>query len=123
MTYIAEGITYVLCDLHRLADEAFADGTLMEDEDEKKRLMAGLAASRELKRVGVRGSNNGAAVDARATIGDMQDEVCAVPAPRVKLTNTRAQFTGLFERTNMRGFAFFTRGHLNDLVMSTFLVR
>ncbi|KAJ6532937.1 hypothetical protein B0H10DRAFT_2449621 [Mycena sp. CBHHK59/15] len=31
------------------------------------------------------------------------------------------EIMGLYERTGTRGFAFFTRGHLNDAVMPTFV--
>ncbi|KAJ7114706.1 hypothetical protein C8R44DRAFT_880789 [Mycena epipterygia] len=98
----AEGISLGFPELHRRADEVFA--TNPPDDEEAEQLLDMLRASRDLKRVGARSSNIAASVDARSSIADIQDE-----------------FMSLYERTGTRGFAFFTRGHLNDAVMPTFV--
>ncbi|KAF7319717.1 CxC2 domain-containing protein [Mycena kentingensis (nom. inval.)] len=60
-------------------------------------LMEEAERARDLKRTGVRGDNKSAATDAVHTLKKFAEEMVLLEA-----------------RSNLRGFAFFTRGHLND---------
>ncbi|KAJ7115402.1 hypothetical protein C8R44DRAFT_880701 [Mycena epipterygia] len=87
--------------------QAMADAVLAKEPvraDEKKRLMDQGNASRQLKKRGTRASNKSAAADTRSTIARMQDELI-----------------DLDERTGTRGFAFITRGHVDDSQLPTFI--
>ncbi|KAJ7090450.1 hypothetical protein C8R44DRAFT_957496 [Mycena epipterygia] len=97
-----DGKNLKLSELQALADQQILDGPPCAEEEE--RLINQLHAARELKRVGLRASNVTAAVDTRVSVAGMQDNLM-----------------GLFERTGTRGFAFFTRGHLDDTAMPTFV--
>ncbi|KAJ7706802.1 hypothetical protein B0H17DRAFT_890344, partial [Mycena rosella] len=87
-----------LPELHQMADDVLANDP--PTNEEAAELIETLSLHQELKRIGLHASNTAAAVDARSTVSDIQDEM-----------------TALFERTGTRGFALFTRGHLDDTSM------
>ncbi|KAG6807335.1 hypothetical protein H0H92_007964, partial [Tricholoma furcatifolium] len=70
------------------------------DEDEIEAMKDELAEYRELKTRGVRCSNRAAAVDHRATLRLLEEEM-----------------GNLQERVGTVGFAFFSRGHINDSII------
>ncbi|KAG6809555.1 hypothetical protein H0H92_015832 [Tricholoma furcatifolium] len=70
------------------------------DEDEIEAMKDKLAEHRELKAKGVRCSNRAAAVDHRATLHLLEEEM-----------------GNLQERVGTVGFAFFSRGHINDSII------
>ncbi|KAJ7635422.1 hypothetical protein B0H17DRAFT_1149696 [Mycena rosella] len=92
------GETFKLPELHQMADDVLANDP--PTNEEAAELIETLSLHRELKRAGLRMSNTTAAMDARSTVSDIQDKM-----------------TALFERTGTRGFALFTRGHLDDTSM------
>ncbi|KAJ7650540.1 hypothetical protein FB45DRAFT_859303 [Roridomyces roridus] len=69
------------------------------DPEDLKRMMAKLEADGVLKRTGVRGDNVAAAVDAQRTLDVIAELI-----------------RGLFLRTGILGFAFFSRGNYNDVL-------
>ncbi|KAJ7701519.1 hypothetical protein B0H17DRAFT_1128301 [Mycena rosella] len=94
----SSGKTFKLPELHQMADNVLANDP--PTDEEAAELIEMLCLHRELKRVSLCASNTTATVDARSTMSDIQDEM-----------------TALFERTGTRGFALFTRGHLDDTSM------
>ncbi|KAJ7612135.1 hypothetical protein FB45DRAFT_1037062 [Roridomyces roridus] len=92
------GNRYTMKEAKRMMKE---DPSLKEniDPDDLKRMVAKLEAEGVLKRTGVRGDNIAAAVDAQRTLDVILELI-----------------RGLYHRTGILGFAFFTRGNFNDVL-------
>jgi hypothetical protein len=68
--------TAVLCELHRLTDEALETSFTPEEEEKMKEV---LHLHHMLKRVGLHASNTAATADMRAVGAHVQDKVCPYP--------------------------------------------
>ncbi|KAJ7180005.1 hypothetical protein C8R43DRAFT_941739 [Mycena crocata] len=88
------------CDDDSLDDTTYAGLVASLSEAEKKRLITQLEENRLLKRCGPRATNKAAQADGIATINGVRDSML-----------------DLCERTGIRGFTFFLRGHPDDVVL------
>ncbi|KAG6848529.1 hypothetical protein H0H93_016284 [Arthromyces matolae] len=94
----AKGDCVKLSDIQAQVREAIDKGEYSDTEDDK--MIEELKNSRELKSKGARSSNRAAAVDYNGTTRRLAEELA-----------------NLHERCGTMGFAFVTRGHVNDTIV------
>lgn len=113
------GETLDINELNALADQVALEP---RDKEEEARLRKQLGSKRLLDRVGLRSNHLSAAADSRAVVSKFQDEVrtsrCILSICSLTLSS---QAMNLFERTGTRCIAMFTRGHVDDGFIPTYV--
>ncbi|KAG6826202.1 hypothetical protein H0H92_000721 [Tricholoma furcatifolium] len=95
---LEKGSRYSMAEIQDMVQQEIEEGLHADlDEDE---LREELKDSREFKTKGARSTNRAAAVDHRATLRHLEQEM-----------------GDLYERCGTMGFAFFTRGHIHDSII------
>ena len=113
-----QGDRLKLSEIQKLVD----DDTAMQDlsEEKQKEYINDLQLHRTTKITGARSSNNAAAADCRTSITNVTTEV-RTPWIIFWIVLKLLQLRNLSERTGMCALAFFTRTHIHDNTMPTWV--
>jgi len=113
-----QGDRLKLSEIQKLVD----DDTSLQNLSEAKRdqFIEDLQLHRDTKKMGARSSNNAAAADCRTCITNITAEVCT-PWMIFRVELMLLQLRNLSEQTGMCALAFFTRTHIHDNTMPTWV--